>query len=78
MAYSEISAKAAAVTGAVLSLFCWLFLVPYGFTGYGMMGYMIGYSSYNWGVFYVLLMVVLGVVFGGAIAFVYNWALKLK
>ena len=44
--YSELKAKAAAITGGVLGFLYWLAIAPYSPSGYmyGMMGYIVGYG----------------------------------
>ncbi len=122
--FPEINVKAAVVTGSVLGFICWLLVIPYSYSGYGLIGYMMGgyggYTNYspagymmgNYahysnatfgymmnGVFHtydgtgyypvmdifhnysplsILLDILLGAVAGVLIAWVYNWALKLK
>lgn len=44
--FSEINVKAAAITGAILGFLCWLLVIPYSYSGYGLMGYMMGYGPY--------------------------------
>ena len=39
--------KAAAITGAVIGFLCWLLVIPFSFSGYGMMGYFGGYGMMN-------------------------------
>ncbi len=46
--FSGINAKAAAITGAVIGLFCWLLVILFSFSGYGMMGYLGGYGMMNY------------------------------
>ncbi len=87
--FSEINAKAAAITGAVLGFVCGLLAIPYGLSGYGVTGYMMGYqasasdayvmgsTAYAYGLLFILLDIVLGAVLGAVIALIYNWALKL-
>ncbi len=87
--FSEINVKAAAIAGAILGFLCWLLVIPYGVSGYGMMGYMMGYLYpagstgmvdifHNYSPLSILLDVVLGALAGAAIGWAYNWALKLK
>ncbi len=45
--FSGISVKAAAITGAVIGFLCWLLVIPFSFSGYGMMGYPGGYGMMN-------------------------------
>ncbi len=76
MAFSEINVKAATITGAILGLLCWLLVVPYGFVGYGMMGYGSAFRVY--GLLSVVLDAALGAIAGAVIGIIYNLALKLK
>ena len=46
--FSGISLKAAIVTGAIVGFLCWLLVIPYSFSGYGMMGYYGGYGMMNY------------------------------
>ncbi|MFA4907966.1 MAG: hypothetical protein WC602_06855 [archaeon] len=80
----ELNVKAAAITGAVIGFLCGLFNgFAYGGIagyGYGMMGYGYGMmSGYGYG-FGALGSAVFGIIAGaivfGAIAWVYNYALK--
>ena len=78
--FSQISVKAAAITGAVLGFLCGLFSIgmvgmmglPYA--GMTMMGG--SYSVLGW--LTAIYGLVIGAVVGGLIAIVYNWALSLK
>ncbi len=78
--FSQISAKAAAVTGAVLGFLCGLFSIgmvgmmgaPYA--GMAMMGN--AYPILGW--LTAVYGLVIGAIVGGLIAIVYNWALSLK
>ena len=45
--FSGISVKAAAITGAVIGFICWLLVIPFSFSGYGMMSYFDGYGMMN-------------------------------
>lgn len=89
--FAEINVKAAAITGAVLGFLCWLLVIPYSYSGYGLMGYMMGYGAnavyngtymmdifHNYSPYSILLDVVLGAIAGTIIGVVYNLALKLK
>ncbi|MDE1833644.1 MAG: hypothetical protein KGH58_04470 [Candidatus Micrarchaeota archaeon] len=90
--FSEISIRAAAITGAVLGFLCWLLVMPYGALSggahYGIMGYMMGYyggtatypSAAIGGIWAlsVLFGAIGGAIAGAVLAVVYNWALKLK
>ncbi|MDE1857156.1 MAG: hypothetical protein KGH98_03690 [Candidatus Micrarchaeota archaeon] len=86
--YPDINVRAAAITGAILGFLCWLLVIPYG-AGYGMMGYMMGYSygtsaTYGMGLFHnysplsIFADIVLGAIAGAVIGIVYNWALRLR
>lgn len=44
--FSCINVKAAAITGAIVGFLCWLLVIPYGFSGYGAMSYMMRYGGY--------------------------------
>jgi Na+/melibiose symporter-like transporter len=80
--FSEINVKAAIITGAIIGFLAWLVMVPWygvtGFSRFGMMGYMIGYSSYVFIPLSILVVVICSAIAGALIAIVYNWALKLK
>ena len=89
--FSEINVKAATITGAILGFLCWLLVIPYSYSGYGLMGYMMGYGSnvvtngtymmdifHNYSPLSILVDIVLGVIIGAIIAIIYNWTLKLK
>jgi hypothetical protein len=80
--FSEINWKAATITGAVLGFLWWLVMVPWygmmGFSTYGMMGYMMGYTYSVFTPLSVIVVVICGAIAGLVIAVVYNWALKLK
>lgn len=82
--FSEINAKAAAVTGAVVGALCWVLGFGVGFLGtpaYGFMGGMMGYYVGGYGgiaFLYLITLVVLSALLGAAIGLVYNWALELK
>ncbi len=45
--FSEISVKAAAITGAVIGFLCWLLFISFSFSGYGTVGYFGGYGMMN-------------------------------
>jgi hypothetical protein len=45
--FSRISVKAAAITGAVIGLLCWLLAIPFSFSGYWMVGYFGRYNMMN-------------------------------
>ncbi|MDE1804199.1 MAG: hypothetical protein KGH59_00220 [Candidatus Micrarchaeota archaeon] len=75
--FSMISVKAAAITGAVLGFLCLLLMLPFGMAGYGSYG-MMGYSYLGFGLGSLVVGALVGAVGGAIIAFVYNWALKLK
>lgn len=80
--FSVINVRAATITGAIFGFLCWLLFTPYGTPYYGIMGYMMGYSTYMMGVFHysplsILTDIVLGAIAGALIAIIYNWALKL-
>ena len=47
--FSGISLKAATITGAIVGFLCWLLVIPYSFSGYGMTGYYGGYGMMNYG-----------------------------
>ena len=53
--FSEISVKAAVITGAVIGFLCWLSFISFSFSGYGTVGYfgrygmMNGYTGYMMG-----------------------------
>lgn len=34
--FAEINVKTAAITGAVLGFLCWLLVIPYSYSGYGL------------------------------------------
>jgi len=78
--FLQISAKAAAITGAVLGFLCGLFSIgivgmmgmPYA--GFTMMG--AAYSSLGW--LTAIYGLVIGAIAGILTAIVYNWALSLK
>ncbi|HIH08880.1 MAG TPA: hypothetical protein HA237_05940 [Candidatus Diapherotrites archaeon] len=78
--FSQISAKAAAITGAVLGFLCGLFsigmvgMMGLNYAGFTMMGG--AYSYLGW--FTAIYGLVIGAIVGGLIAIVYNWALSLK
>ncbi len=90
--FSEINVRAAAIAGGILGFLCWLLVIPYGLSGYGMMGNMMGYGIgtigsgtytmmdvfHNYSLFSIVIDVALGAIAGIAIALAYNWALKLK
>ncbi len=82
--FSEINAKAAAITGAAAGLLVWLFGTGAGFGGapmYGDMSSMMGYYAAGYAGFaasYFIIMMAAGAIAGAAIAWVYNWALRLK
>ncbi len=90
--FSEINVKAATITGGALGLLCWLLVIPYSASGYGIMGYMTGYNSgsnvisgtgmmdifHNYSPLSIVIDIVLGAIAGALIALIYNWALKLK
>ena len=89
--FSGINVKAAAITGGIVGFFCWLLVIPYSYSGYGMMGYMMGYGSnvavngtymmdifHNYTLASILIDIVLGALTGTIIGIVYNWALKLR
>lgn len=84
-AFSEINVKAAAIAGAVVGFLCWLLSLPFGYEGYGMMGYGGGYGMGMmnglypaFGLLTVALGIVLGAFIGAVIGVVYNWALRLR
>ena len=85
--FSEINAKAAAITGAAVGAACWFLgfgvgfnsMPMYGFTyglmgGYSMMGYVPSYAI----ALYFLVLIITGAITGAIIGIVYNWALKLR
>ncbi len=86
--FIEINVKAAAIAGAVIGLLGWVaafsWLGMMGGGTYGMMGYTGGYQSsqpYAYAqlsVFSLAMMVVLFAALGVIVAYVYNWALRLK
>ena len=82
--YPEINLKAAAITGGVLGLLCWLLIIPYSSSVYNMMGYIVGYGTGTMSIFHsfsllsIIIDMALGAVSGALIALIYNWALKLK
>ncbi len=78
MNFSQINVKAAAITGAVIGFLCWLLVIPYGFSGYGLMGNMMGDIFHSYSAISVVLDIIIGAILGAAIGIVYNWALKLK
>ncbi len=45
--FSGISVKAAAITGTIIGFLCWLLVIPFSFSGYGMIGYFGGYGMMN-------------------------------
>lgn len=81
--YSEINVKAATITGAIIGVLCWLFMIPwYGMMGvnayYGTMGYMMGYANSVVGPLSVVIAIICGAIAGAVIGWIYNWALKLR
>lgn len=78
MRFSEINVKAAAVTGAFVGVLCWLLVFPFGYSNYGMMGYMFRYPFHALSGFSIIIGLVAGTIFGAAVALAYNWALKLE
>ncbi len=83
--------KAATITGGILGFLCWFLVIPYSYSGYGMIGYMMGYGPigvvnqpymmdifHNYSPLSIVLDVIIGAVLGALIAILYNWALKLK
>lgn len=82
MEYSEVSLKAAAITGGVLGFLCSLFAVGYGFgmvPMYSMMRYtMVGNAYADFGLVSIIVLTVYGAIIGALIALVYNAALKMK
>ncbi len=82
-AFLEIDIRAAAIAGAVIGFFWWLFAAPFGMAGtgfgtYGFMGEMMGYAYSGLGFVGVLLGAVIGGIAGALVAVLYNWALRLK
>lgn len=82
MAYSKINERAAAVTGAIVGLLCWVLGLGVGFGGMpmynlmnGMMGGYYGYSGLATSL--LVSLAIAGAIVGAVIGFVYNWALEL-
>lgn len=79
--FLEINVKAAAITGAIIGFLASLFAVAwYGMvgTGYGIMGYMMGYApSLLVAPLIVVEAVICGAITGALIALLYNWLLKV-
>ncbi len=86
--FSEINVKAAAITGAIVGFLCWLLVIPFSFSGYGMMGYVTGTLGtgiypvtdvfHNYSVFSIVVDITISAILFAAVALIYNWALKLK
>ena len=80
MEFSQISVKAAAITGAVLGFLCGLFsigmagMMGSSYSGFAMMGG--AYNVLGW--LTAVYGIAIGAIAGGLIAVVYNWALSLK
>lgn len=79
---TQINVKAAAIAGAALGFLWFLFSTPYGMMSgvsyYGMMGYVMGYAYPGFGFASVIIGAIVGAIAGAVVAFVYNWATKLK
>ncbi len=81
--FSRISPKAAAITGAAIGFLASLTMVVWygmmGFwTGYGAMGYTMGFAPLLVALFAIIVAVLFGAAAGGLLALIYNWALILK
>ena len=81
MVFSEVSVKAAGITGAAIGLFSSLFAVGQGYgmmPMYGIMKYSVmGYAYSGFGLSAIIVLTVWGAIIGALIAFVYNAALKI-
>lgn len=71
--FSEINAKAATITGAILGFLCWLLVTPF-LGAFGMMANIF----HTYGLVALVISVVGGGLIGVVLAVLYNWALKLK
>jgi hypothetical protein len=80
MVFSEISVKAATVTGAILGLLCALLAIVFSvgmMPMYSMMRYsMMGYAYLDFGLVSIIVLPVYGAIVGALVGIIYNWALK--